>query len=117
MNAERHLGYLSAKAERRLLRLRSLIERFNPPLETEAGRVVAFVTLEALNLWDAFARSYYLSCAFGTKLRSGVLVRFGMPGIDSPASAIREVLVAAKRKVPGGTIQRRYEPSWHDVQI
>jgi hypothetical protein len=59
MNPEPRLDSLCSKAERRLLRLRSLVEAFTPPLESEADRMVAFVTLETLNLWDLI-RSFLL---------------------------------------------------------
>jgi hypothetical protein len=117
MNAVTALGVLADTAERRLLRLRALVHSYSPPIRGENDRAVAFVVIEALNLWDAFARSYYLSCAFGTKLRSGHTVRLGVPGLRSGGSALRAAIASSGRRAVTGTIRRRDEPSWHDVQF
>lgn len=117
MNAVVALGALGDTAERRLLRLRALVHAYSPPIGGENDRAVAFAAIEALNLWDGFARSYYLSCAFGTKLRSGHSVRLGVYGLRSGGSAIRTAIASSGRRMPSGTIRRRDEPSWHDVQF
>jgi hypothetical protein len=45
------------------------------------------------------------------------VVNLAATGLKSQTNAIREALIAAKRMPPGGAIQRRNEPSSHDVQI
>jgi hypothetical protein len=117
MNPGATLGVLGETAERRLLRLRTLVHTFSPPIDTESDRTVAFVAIEALNLWNAFARSYYLSCAFGAKLRSGQKVRLSISGLQVSGSAIRAAIASSGRRIPTGRIRRRDEPSWHDVQF
>src|SRR5260370_4008670 len=117
MNAVTALGVLADTAERRLMRLRALVHSYSPPIRSENDRAVAFAAIEALNLWDAFARSYYLSCAFGTKLRSGHTVRLGLPGLRSGGSAIQAAIASSGRRTSTGKIRRRDEPSWHDVQF
>lgn len=118
MNAVSALDCLGEKATRRLFRLRGLIDTFAPPIQTEKDRVVAFAAIEALNLWDSFARSYYLSCVFGAKLRSGSAVRLSLAGLRTADAAVRSAMASAGRRAPiGGLIRRRDEPSWHDVQL
>jgi hypothetical protein len=81
---------------------------------------LASVTIELLNLWANFCRSYYLSCILRPRrVRGGKVVATGFGGTTF-ADAIAVVMSRHKpyvRPSPNGTFKRRDEPPWFDVQV
>lgn len=107
------LKTLRVAAMRRDRRLKNLVDSFSLPVTAERDRVVAFVTIETLNLWASFARAYYLSCLLGAKRDTGQRVKVTVPSIRTTTDAIAFAmnLLKPKKTPPWG---RRDEPSWHD---
>lgn len=79
----------------------------HPPLASRERPVASFLVVETLTLWANFARSYYLSCALGTKSPDGGRVSLGMPLFLDERSALGFA-------AGGETTTSRNEPIWHD---
>jgi hypothetical protein len=52
---------------RKLKQLGGLAAGIYPPVDAVADRSVAFVVIEAVNVWTLFCRAFYLSCVLGTR--------------------------------------------------
>src|ERR1700722_11468589 len=113
-----HLGKLHCLAVRRALFLRHLIENYAVPVAADRDRTITFVTVEALNLWASFARTFYLSCVLNAKTLSGPKVRLPAPGFQTAAQAldfsVKTFRPRVWQKKQGGPWPRREEPTWHD---
>ncbi len=109
---------LCQNAVRRLIRLRSLVDQANFPVDAELERLFSFAAIETMNLWTGFARSYYLSCAFGARDVSGTRITTAAR-IKSEEDAIGLAIAAArpdvKRNIPPW--QAKDEPAWHDTTV
>jgi hypothetical protein len=109
-----YLGSLRLQSWRRLARLRLLVDQCRPPLNTEEDRIVAYATIEALNLWDSFVRAYYLSCVVTRALTdSGVRIttNVALPTVDDAIDfAVKQIYPATNRQPPWS---RRDEPRWY----
>jgi len=117
MNPVGHLGELRRVAGRRALRLRALVDPVGVPVSTQEDRLVAFVTIEALNLWSSFARSFFLSCVFKARRESGARVSHSQGSLVTTELALTFAIRVMKPSKPGsGPWQRRDEPTWFDVQ-
>jgi hypothetical protein len=101
------LASLRRCGTKRALRLRSLVEKYRPPIENVDDRTIAFVAIEALNLWATFVRSFYLSCVHNARRESGSRVMVSVTGLQSDAAAIAFSVSVIK-------VARRGEPIWHD---
>lgn len=101
----------------RLGKLRRLADASSGLPDSEQDRQVAYVVIEAANLWAGFTRSYVLSCALGARRVSRVRVAIGNAAVTKPA----DVLLIATRQARGPTapapVDRRDEPSWHDTAV
>lgn len=104
------LTILKEKAVYRAYRLRSLVDKVAPPIGGEIDRTVAFVTIEALNLWASFAREFYLSCVQRAKRESGTRVAVGISGLDTNAAAIAFAASIVR-------VRKAREPVWHDPKV
>lgn len=78
--------------------------------------VVAYVTIEALNAWSLFSRSFYLSCALGARTERKRLITFTLSTTDPLGSAITCVNSRVRPNVLG-VWHRRDEPAWHDPNV
>jgi hypothetical protein len=109
------LPKLYGVANRRLTRLRNL---FPPPyanIDARRDRIIAFVAIEALNLWASFARSYYISCVGHARTSAGARVSLAM-AFPSTQDAIDYAVVTLTNRNPAGApFSRRDEPVWHDA--
>ncbi len=65
MRRVQYLPDLARSADRRLVRLALLVQNIRPPCSESEARRIAFVTIEAANLWASFSRHLYLSSALG----------------------------------------------------
>lgn len=115
MNSSGRLSKLHSAATRRALKLRSLVEAFGLPATAEKDRVVAWVVIEAVNLWGGFLRAYYLSGAIKARTGSGVPVYFARTFASRQAALTHAVRLLKNPKFNKKTIVRRDEPAWHDV--
>jgi hypothetical protein len=115
MRAILSFSKLHKVARRRLMALRLLVESVGLPVTTEVDRVIAYVTIESLNLWSSFARSYYLSYVFSAKRDNHTKVTIGVLGVRTTEEAIDFAVRRMKPKFRvGGPWRRRDEPTWHD---
>ena len=115
MRPNRNLRSLRIVARDRTIFLRGLIDGLSLPLRPQDDRTIAFVAIEAHNLWASFARCYYISCALKAKLESGIAVNTRPTGIANPDDAIRHAVRVMRPRTPLVHITRRQEPVWHEV--
>lgn len=117
MRESRRFACLRTTALKRLRRLRARAILGVGSGRPERDRELAYVILEAQNLWTNFSRSYLLSCIYNPKRCKGGRVTCGNAAIQTPG----DVLLAAKRIANGpnapAPVTRRDEPSWHDVAL
>jgi len=78
--------------------------------------VVAYATIEALNAWALFSRSFYLSCALGALTERKRYVTNTLATTDPLGAAITCINSRARPKSPG-VWDRRDEPAWHDPNV
>jgi hypothetical protein len=117
MNPSCRLGKLKAAALKRLGRLRSRVSGLSFPIVPNDDISVAWVTVEALNLWGGFLRAYYLSGAISCRTASGKPVKFVVFKFPNMEAALKFAAHSAKGgKVPA-KLSRRDEPAWHDAKV
>jgi hypothetical protein len=115
MRSVNHLDKLRKVATRRCAHLKCLISDLRPPLGPQDDRLIAYTTLETLNLWASFCRAFYLSVALGAKDCSGT--RVNIPGgLRAPSDAIHFAVTKMRpwKKRVGPPWTRNDEPTWHD---
>ena len=91
------------------MRLRSAGIGLHSPLAPRERPLATFLVVESQTLWVNFARSYYLSCALGTKSPDGGKLALGVPRFATEQAALQ---FAVKVK---GVASARGEPIWHDL--
>lgn len=115
MRPSRELARLHRSAIRRLLFLKSLVDRQSPPVSPYADRIVAFVVIEAVNLWAMFSRSFYLSCIFGATRMSGGRIAISRTVATTKTAGITyAVRYFSPKKTGSGPWNWRDEPDWKD---
>jgi hypothetical protein len=108
-----HLAKLKVTAVRRALRLRSLVDNLGPAATSAEDRLLAFVVIEATNLWDSFARSFFISCALHTKDSRGNRITTANAAIQSPSDAIEFAIRRSNSsQKKRGPWHRLDEPKW-----
>jgi hypothetical protein len=107
------LSKLKAVATRRGRRLKRLVDALSLPINAEVDRVVAFATIETLNLWGSFLRAFYISCFLGARRPLGGRVKIVVPCPRTAVEALTFAMATIKAK-PMPPSARRYEPAWHD---
>lgn len=124
MLVTRRLGKLGTVATRRLARLRVLV--ISEPSATaddhdahaKRERTIAFVAIEAHNLWALFVRSFFLSCVIHCRHGSGHKVVVTHPSMGSVPDALRFAIGRMKSHLKGKpALLRRDEPAWHDPGV
>lgn len=111
------LDVLARQAARRSSKLRLLVQDLSPPVGSSEVRIVAYTTIEALNLWAEFERSYYISCCLGCRNRGGrpVTVTATIISVqDAIEFAVRTTRSSTKATGPW---KRRDEPDWLSPEI
>jgi hypothetical protein len=111
------LGKLRDTATAKLLRLRRLGVFSLGTEQLEANRLLAYVTLEALNTWSMFSRYFLLSLSLTPRRTSGARVRIARGGIGGPRDVLALAMSLLKPYRPpsaAGTWARRDEPTWHE---
>ncbi len=113
MRACTDLGKLHGASVRRLKQLAGLTSSVNLPVDATADRAVAFVVIEAVNLWTLFCRAFYISCVFGTRTLNRTQVRSSLAGVGSKQAAITYAITTMNPKKTGfGPWTWRDEPVW-----
>jgi hypothetical protein len=110
----KRLRRLRCTLNRRLARLEQRI-RTVASGHKDRDVVVAYVTIEALNAWSLFSRSFYMSCALGALTERKKIVTM-TPTADPIGAAIICTKRWARPNATGGW-HRRDEPAWHDPNI
>lgn len=105
---QRRRGRLRARA---VIALRPMIER------AERDKHLAYVTIEAQNLWANFVRSYLLSCLHSPRRIRGARVALGNTMIRLPGDLLHAAAKAQKGPTAAAPTTRREEPPWHDVSL
>ena len=86
------------------------------PPTAEKDRLIAWVVIEARNLWAGFLRAYYLSGAIRTRTASGIPVSFtSMRFPDAKAALVYSVQLLKNPKFTRSGVRRQDEPPWHVV--
>jgi len=117
VNPTHRLGKLYAAASRRLSKLRNRVSSLNAPISFDDDVQVAWTVIEALNLWAAFLRAYYLSGAIHTRTMSSVPVYFKSAVFPSKESALVFAIRAVKDPSFAKPNFTRYdEPPWHSIK-
>lgn len=121
MRPAQHFRKLQEVAVSRLTRLRRVAdESLAAYPATEAKWGVAFATIEVVNTWAEFTRSYFLSCILRPLRVGGGVVTAPLFGGATANDAIGVVMGRHRpyTKAPASGIwPRRDEPRWHDPHI
>ena len=120
MRPHKSLIKLQKVAIKRLTRLEQLSTNIlsissNRELET----LFTYITIETLNTWSNFSRSFYLSCALSAKTVSGRRITISTTIAnfnDAIGLAILECKPSATPNI-AGIWHRRQEPTWHDPTV
>jgi hypothetical protein len=114
MRRTRDLRRLASCCQRRAKKLQTLVDTYLLPIDWPKDRIVAYVTIEAHNLWASFSRAFYLSCALNTSTAAGARVaptsRVFSGTDDALAAAIR---LLKNPRFSSSVITGRDEPAWH----
>src|SRR5436305_764973 len=114
MRGARALVKLYRIGNARLLRLRLLFGPPYAPVDAIRDRAIAHVTIESLNLWGNFVRSYYLACIHNAKTSTGQKVTL-ITSFATPQAALDYAVAHIKnRNIAAAPFARRDEPPWHD---
>lgn len=118
MRAHKHLERLLKTCKYRLSALRKLSLQADTT-SIAHKRIIAYVTIEFLNTWANFCRSYYLSCVCsavtvkGHKIRSSSNLTINQ-AIGVAINLCKRYPVSANSN---GTWNRRDEPTWHSPNV
>lgn len=115
MRPARSLVVLSERGRRRLRRLRHRAASVLSPGGMPNEEAMAWVVIEALNLWGNFVRCYLLSLLVSPMRRSGARAVIGNAAINCPGALLHAAVMVAKGPYVAAPSSRRDEPAWHDV--
>lgn len=117
MRPIKSISKLYVSARRRLARLHAIVPHAHMGPGRDDGEArIAFVTIELLNLWANFMRSYYLSCIYSTVSRRGIRITV-RPLRQTENQAIGFAVKHWRPKATprtDGSWRSRDEPTWHD---
>jgi hypothetical protein len=120
MRPSRDLVKLRRQAIGFLGRLRVDVASVASDFSPHSRKVIGQVTIDLLNNWSIFSRSYYLSCILRPKReRGGRVIATTFPGNgfnDAIGLAIRRYR-PSRTPLPNGSWDRRDEPPWHDINV
>lgn len=120
MKPSSDLEKLHRQLKYRMAQLRNVVHRRKRDAfsqDTEAR--ISYVTIEMLNSWANFSRSFFVSCVTTATTTSGKKIR---PAVtcrsmeDAIERAVKSHSPKAKPK-PDGSWDRRAEPTWHDPDV
>lgn len=118
MRAVHSLPRLAEQCEGRLAQLHGLVDVLPTVPAGDDDRVVAYATIEALNLWASFSRAMYLSCVFSARRANGKRVLLGKhKHITSAPQAIDFAIKTLKHRLwKSRRPPWRWsdEPKWYD---
>ena len=117
MRPSKYLIKLQKTAINKVHRLKRLLE--NVPTFSSSNEIevcLTYVTIETLNTWSNFSRSFYLSCTLHPKTVNGNRVTTHLR-TSNFNDAIGQVIPLYKNRASPnsqGLWHRRDEPTWHD---
>jgi hypothetical protein len=121
MRPSRRLARLQLPTTSRLARLREQAATACQQLPAaDAKRCIAYVTIETLNTWTEFSRSYFLSCTLRPRrVRGGRVEAKQFTGSTlNDAIGVAMTRHRIHKGVPAsGSWPRRDEPTWHDPHV
>lgn len=120
MRPHKNLIKLQKTAIKKLTKLEQLSNNIlsissNKEIETH----LTYITIETLNTWSNFSRSFYLSCTLSAKTVSGKRISISRT-IANFNDAVGLVIPLYKRSATpnhSGIWHRRDEPTWHDPNV
>jgi len=115
MRPRKCLIKLQATAIKKVYRLKCLLSSISHPKDAPE-LYIANTTIETLNTWSNFSRSFYLSCALHSKAVNGNRITTTSRAANFN-DAIGYAMQCCKPKVTlnsSGIWARREEPAWHD---
>ena len=120
MRPSRDLGKLRRRAVTLLGRLRAeaipVVTDFSP----HSRKIIGQVTIDLLNAWANFSRSYYLSCVLRPKRERGgrvIATAFSGSGFTDAITVAMGRHRPKRQQLPGGGWSRRDEPPWHHTAV
>ena len=117
MHKCKRLRRLRTTLNQRVARLESRLSAISgSPRHKDRDLVIAYVTIEALNAWALFCRSFYLSCALGAWTERKRRVALLNTTSDPLGEAIT-ICNSRARPNAAGVWHRRDEPTWHDPNV
>jgi len=118
MRPSKYLVKLQTAAIKRVQRLKRSLSLSSHP--SNAPEIcLANTTIEALNTWNNFSRSFYLSCTLNPRAVNGNRITTTVVTANFN-DAIGCATLLSKPNItpnPYGIWDRRYEPTWHDSNI
>ena len=120
MRACGDLAVLCASAQAGVARMRKIVVDAASQMPARpAKQAIAITTLDLLNAWNSFSRSYALSCIMKPRRVRGGRVTVTRTGLDF--NGVIGIMVAKHRRFAtpsaAGIWHRRDEPPWHDTAI
>jgi hypothetical protein len=110
MHPTKHFIKLHEKTERRLRKYQTLVYKADSPfIWPESDYIISYVTIQCLNLWFVFSRTYFLSCVLSPLRENGTRVTCNS-SIRTFNDAINQAKIAINWR-------RQYEPPWGKTQI
>ena len=118
MRPRKCLIKLQTTAIKRVHRLKRLLSSTSHPKDAPE-LLIANTTIETLNTWSNFSRSFYLSCALHSKAVSGnrIITTSNPSNINDAIGHAMQCWKPSATPHSSGIWVRRYEPTWHDQNI
>jgi hypothetical protein len=117
MRPRKYLIKLQNTAINKLHRLKRLLTNtLVTSSNNETESCLTYVTVETLNTWSNFSRSFYLSCTLQPKTVSGIRVTTSLSTANFNNAIGIAILLFKPSKTANslGIWDRRDEPTWHD---
>ena len=104
---------LYRSAATRLIWLHGKVSALNPSVCHLHDETIAFVAIEALNVWSSFVRSYYLSWFLHPRTIAGQRISCSQHFVSFQDALAFSIQVLRRRRPNAGRLSRRDEPAWH----
>lgn len=114
MKPSKYLGNIRKKATARLIRLKIFANDAANLTWVESDKIISFATIESLNTWRNFARSYFLSCILHPWRECGRQIRLSNKSILTYDDALKVAMKICKPQIfKKGSWGGKDEPAWH----
>ena len=114
MRPSKYLKKLHNKTVSHFYKIRILAEKSSCQDWPESDHGISYTTIESLNLWANFCRSYFLSCSLLPLRGDGSQIHLSNASIHNYDDAISVAMRRCKYNIwRRGRWDRRDEPPWH----